>query len=262
MAGSFVGGLTFGMPPSLGREPVRVLARRFADVLYGIGFTTIIPPRTYEEMEEGLLSGELHAAWAPPIVCARVESGGGSVLLRAVRNGGVTYRAVLLCRSTHVVDFKRLGEPGGPQLRAVWVDSRSMGGCILARHYLRSRGVTIEEALSEERMLGSYQNCFDAVLDCKADLTSSFAGRRGLGFVELCGDRARELRQIAYTEESPNDGVVVSPHLDEALASDVANRIRTLFSEKGPLEILSTLFNVNGFDEPPTGTYAALLSML
>jgi len=262
MSGSFVGGLTFGMPPSLGPEPVRILARRFADVLYGIGFSTIVPPKTYEEMEQGLLSGELHAAWAPPIVCARVESEGGSVLLRAVRNGGVTYRSVLLCRSTHVVDFKRLGEPGGPRLRAAWVDDRSMGGCILARHHIRSRGVTLEDALAEERMLGSYMDCFTAVLDCKADLTASFAGRRGLGFVELCGDRARELRQIAYTEESPNDGVVVSPHLDAELAAEVSNRIRTLFAQKSALEILSTLFNVNGFDEPPGKTYSALMSML
>jgi phosphonate transport system substrate-binding protein len=253
---------TFALPPSLGREPVRILALRFADVLYSAGFTTVFPAKNYEQLEEVLQSGEAHAAWGPPIICARVEQAGGSVLLQAVRNGGLTYRSVILCRSNHNLDFKRLGVVGGRKLRAVWVDSRSMGGCILARHHLRSQGVDLAAAFAEEEMLGSYQDCFEAVLSYKADLTASFANRQGLGFVELCGDRAMELRQLAYTEESPNDGVVLSPHLSPEQATVLASRLRELFARQRALDLLATMFNVTGFAEPPPRTYERLLSLL
>ncbi len=253
---------TFALPPSLGRESVKILARRFADVLYSSGFSTVLPTHDYQELEELLLAGQAHAAWGPPIVCARIEAGGGTVLLRAVRNGAISYRSVLLCRSEHALDFKRLGAAGGRKLRAVWVDPRSMGGCILARHHLRSRGVDLAEAFTDERMLGSYQACFDAVLDRKADLTASFAGRRGLGFVELCGDRAVELRQLAYTDESPNDGVVLGSGLPAEANALLADRLRHLFAAPATLELLATMFDVNGFDTPPPGTYQGLLELL
>jgi phosphonate transport system substrate-binding protein len=253
---------TFALPPSLGREPVRILARRFADVLYASGFTTVLPTQSYSQLEDLLESGEAHAAWGPPIVCAMVEQAGGRVLLRAIRNGGKSYRAVLLCRSNHNFDFKRLGAPGGPQLRAAWVDPSSMAGCILARHHLRSLGIDLDAALSEEKMLGSYQRCFDAVLDYKADLTASFASRRGMGFVELCEERAMDLRQLAYTDECPNDGVVLSSHLDDEQSALLADRLHELFARRQALEILATMFNVNGFDEPPPQSYQPLLGML
>jgi ABC-type phosphate/phosphonate transport system substrate-binding protein len=253
---------TFALPPSLGRESVKQLARGFADVLYAGGFSTVLPGHDYAELEQLLSTGQAQAGWAPPIVCARVEQAGGAVLLRAVRNGATSYRSVLLCRSEHVLDFKRLGAPGGRKLRAVWVDPRSMGGCILARHHLRSRGVDLAAAFEDERMLGSYQACFDAVLERRADITASFAGPRGLGFVELCGDRAMQLRQLAYTGESPNDAVVLSAGLAPDVSADLAARLRRLFGTRQTLELLADLFDVNGFDQPPTRSYQPLLDLL
>src|SRR5262245_32411504 len=42
---------TFGLPPSLGQQPVFERARDFADVLYDARFTTVIPFKTYEALE-------------------------------------------------------------------------------------------------------------------------------------------------------------------------------------------------------------------
>src|SRR5690606_3208009 len=149
----------------LGLDPVKELARTFADVLYGAGFSTVVPMKSYGELEQALLGGEVDAAWGPPIVCARIEAAGGQVALRAVRYGAVTYRSVLICRSGDPLDLRQLGGPGGRRVRAVWVDRWSMGGFILPRHHLRARGIDLERALSSERVVGSYDACFRDVLD-------------------------------------------------------------------------------------------------
>ena len=44
-------GYSFGIPPSLGFEPVKELAREFADVLFAGGFTQVTPFKSYEELE-------------------------------------------------------------------------------------------------------------------------------------------------------------------------------------------------------------------
>ena len=52
-------GFCFALPPSLGLDPVKELARRFADVLYGAGFTTVVPMKSYEELEQAILKGDV-----------------------------------------------------------------------------------------------------------------------------------------------------------------------------------------------------------
>src|SRR5690349_3076871 len=255
-------GFIFALPPSLGLDPVKELARRFADVLYGAGFTTVVPMKTYELLEKALLSGEVDAAWGPPIVCARVERAGAHVALRAVRYGAVTYRSVLICRSNDPLDLRQLGNPGAAPVRAVWVDRWSMGGYILPRHHLRAKGIDFKQAFLEETTVGSYEACFQEVLAGDADLTASFANRRGLGYVELCQDRAFELRTLAYTDESPNDGVVLSPRLDHVAATTLFSGLSRLISHPASLAVLASTFDVDGFDRPPPGSYAPLLSLL
>jgi phosphonate transport system substrate-binding protein len=253
-------GLCFALPPSLGLDPVKELARRFADVLYGAGFTTVIPMRTYEQVEQALLEGEADAAWGPPIVCARVEAAGGQVVLRAVRYGAITYRSVLICRSSDGLDIRQLGT--GRVARAVWVDPRSMGGYVLARHHLRGLGLDLERAFVSERALGSYDACFQAVLRGDADMTASFANRRGLGYVELCRERAFELRTLAYTEECPNDAVVLSPRLGAEATEALIAGLHRLIAHPSTLSVLTSTFDVDGFDRPPAATYSPLLSLL
>jgi ABC-type phosphate/phosphonate transport system substrate-binding protein len=260
--GSLGPGLCFALAPSLGKEPVRELARQFADVLYGAGFDTVVPFKTYEELEKALLRGEVDAAWGPPIVCARVEAAGGRVAMRAVRYGSVTYRSVLICRSHDDIDVQQLGQEGSRRPRAVWVDEWSMGGFILPRAYFKSKQIDPAKAFMSEHVLGSYDACFEAVLDGDADLTASFAGRRGLGYVELCGERAFQLRTIAYTPECPNDAVVLSPTLDDAQANKLVGGVRGLLHIERSKQILASMFDVDDFDVPPSGTYSPLLELL
>lgn len=254
-------GFAFALPPSLGREPVRDLARHFADVLYGAGFTAVVPCKTYEELETALLDGEVHAAWGPPLVCGKVEAAGGAVLRRAIRHGTTSYRSALVCRSHDDIDLQRLGQPGARRIRAVWTDEWSMGGRILARHYLRSIGVDLAAAFSEEYIAGNYQDCFEQVLDGEADLTASFAGPRGLGYVDIVGANSFMLRTLAYSSPCPNDGIVLSPRLGDRGRTKIEEGLAAITAAPKKLEVLTSMFNVDGFDQPPAGHYAPLLEL-
>lgn len=254
--------LVFALPPSMGLASIRPIARELADLLSGVGFSTIWPTRSYAQLEAALASGEAHAAWAPPGVCARAEALGGDILFRAVRGGATAYRAALLCRGERSIDLKRLDAMSGiAPIRAAWVDPHSLAGYVMPRHYLRERGADLQETF-DETVLGSYQACFDAVLEGDADLTASYVGRRGSGYIDLLGNAAAELRVLAWTDEIPNDGVVVSPALDPALGRDVGDALSAAFRNIRLADKLALAFDADGFDLPAPGTYAELLPLM
>jgi ABC-type phosphate/phosphonate transport system substrate-binding protein len=169
---------------------------------------------------------------------------------------------VLICRAADSLDINQLGVEGGRSARAAWVDPHSMAGYILPRHHLRRRGIDLRRAFAVERLYGSYDACFQAVLRGEADITASFATRRGLGYQELCRERAFDLRTLGYTDECPNDGIVLSPRLgDEASASLLAG-LHHLIASPASLAVLASTFDVDGFDRPPPSSYSPLLSLL
>lgn len=259
-------GWRFAVPPSLGRDPVRALARDLADLLYDAGFTTVHPQPSYARIEEALMSGEVDAAWGPPMICARVESAGGQVALRAIRWGAATYRAVIVCRVDDRLELRELGV-SRRRPRAIWVDEWSMAGFVLPRAHLRSLGLELGAALFSERLAGSYEAALHEVLDGTADITSAFCSaasgtRRAAGYVELCGFRAVELRELAYTAESPNDGVVLSPRLPPEKVQALRRSLRALAGHPATRKQLAQAFSVDGFDEPPAGSFTPLLQLV
>jgi len=193
------------------------------------------------------------------LICARVEAAGGTVALRAVRQGAVTYRSVLLVRVQDQFELSALGT-GSFRPRAVWVDAWSMGGYLLPRAHLRRAGIDPATAFLSEKMLGSYTACFDAVLAADADLTASFAGKTELE--AMWGDRMRRLRPLAYSEEVPNDGVVIAPTLQPELRATLIGKLRKLLANARSHHVLCTVFTVTGFEQPEPGTYAPVLDFV
>ncbi len=228
-------------------------------MLSAASFETIVPFRTYEALQQAVLAGEVDAAWGPPLVCARVEAAGGMVALRAVRHGEVTYRSVILVRVQDQYELPAL-VAGQVRPRAVWVDASSMGGYLLPRAHLRKAGIDPATAFLSERMLGSYTACFDAVLETEADLTASFLGKTELA--TLWGERMRRLRPLAYSDEIPNDGVVLAPGLSSAQRAVLVANLRKLLANARSHDVLCSVFTVTGFEQPAPGTYAPVLQFV
>ena len=250
----------FGLPPSLGKDPVFEMAREFADVLFAARFTTVVPYRSYEALQQGLFSGEVDAAWGPPIICARVEAAGGIVAHRAIRRGGTTYRSALICRKQDRWDLG-IVKSGGFRPRAVWCDAWSMGGFLLARSLLQAQGIDLDSQLLNQRWLGSYTACFDSLNEYDGDLTASFVGASG-GLEAIWGPRVDRLQIIALSEESPNDGIVIAPKLDDKRTLQIRENLQQLLANRGAHKILCTQFSVEGFDSPPSNIYAPLLDVI
>jgi len=251
-------GFTFGLPPSLGTEPVWALAREFADLLYDVGFSTVVPYKTYQLLQAAVLAGDVDAAWGPPLTCARVESVGGSVALRAVRGGSTTYKAALVSRSQDTFDISTLGQ-GTFRPRAAWVEESSVGGYMLPRAYLKKQGIDLDTAFLNQRCLGSYSACIDALFEFESDLTSVFV--RSGNFEATWKERAQRLRVLAYTEESPNDGVVIAPKVSEEKREALVRGLDHLMKKDSSRKVLMTMFTTDGFDVPPKGTYTPLLAL-
>jgi phosphonate transport system substrate-binding protein len=247
-----------GLPPSLGREPSWELARELASLLDHSGFSMVVPCKSYEDLEQQLFSGAVDVAWGPPYVCARVEAAGGAIILRGVRDDERTYRSAIVARSQDMFDLDSL-DKGAFRPRAAWVDRSSVGGYLLARAHLRRLGIAVDRAFLQQAMLGSYSACIDALLGFETDLSAVFVGKTGLE--PLWGARSRKLRVLAYTEEVPNDGVVLSPALAADRAALLRERLSQILATPSLGKQVTTMLQVDGFDEPPPGTYAPVLKL-
>jgi ABC-type phosphate/phosphonate transport system substrate-binding protein len=254
------GDFSFGLPPSLGKEPVYEMAREFADVLYAARFTTVIPYKSYEALQLALIVGEVDAAWGPPLICARIEAAGGTIAHRAIRRGSTTYCSALINRKQDRWDLNVI-KVGGFRPRAVWVDEWSMGGYRLARAQLRREGVEAGSHLLNERFLGSYTACFDSLNEYDADITASFVGAAG-GLEAIWGARVDRLQILSMSAESPNDGIVLAPKLAEERVLRLRDNLALLLDNKRAHQVLCQMFSVEGFDIPPQGTYAPLLPLI
>jgi phosphonate transport system substrate-binding protein len=247
-----------GLPPSLGREPSWEMARELASVLDHSGFSMVIPCKSYEDLEEKLFSGAIDVAWGPPYVCARTEAAGGVILLRGVRGDERTYRSALVARAQDVFDLDAL-DKGAFRPRVAWVDKTSVGGHLLARAHLRRLGIQLERAFLQQAMLGSYAACIDALLAFETDMCALFVGKQGLEAV--WGPRARRLRALAFTDEVPNDGVVLSPALAAERAAALREKLAKVLATPALRKQVTALLHVDDFDEPPPGTYAPVLKL-
>lgn len=244
----------FALPPALKDTHARAAAAR--QVLTPVGCTAVQTSLTYGALLQDLLQGNVHAAWAPPLVCAAVERAGGRVLYRGVRNGGATYRSALYARKD-----RRLKLDALPPLTAAWLDQRSMGGHLLARDMLISAGYNPETLFTRQRFLGSYQACVTAVLDGAADVSACFAPAHVIdraGYSEMAGARSRELTVLGYSEECPNDGIALAPPLTPEMASDVVEALRKVLVESGVARQWCNTLEVEWLETPPPGSYLTL----
>jgi ABC-type phosphate/phosphonate transport system substrate-binding protein len=247
-----------GLPPSLGREPSWELARELASLLDHSGFSMVIPFKTYEDLEQALFTGGIDVAWGPPIVCARIEAAGGAILLRGVRGEDRTYRSALVVRAQDTFDLESL-DRGTFRPRAAWVDKSSTGGYLLARAHLRRLGVAVDRAFLQQSMLGSYAACIDALLGFETDLSALFVGNQGLE--PIWGPKGRRLKVLAYTDEVPNDGVVLSPALPPDRAASLREKLEKVLAAPGLRRQVTAMLHVDDFDEPPPGTYVPVLRL-
>jgi ABC-type phosphate/phosphonate transport system substrate-binding protein len=250
----------FALPPSVPDSATRTAQVRTA--LSTVGCREVKTALTYGLLLDDLAEGKVHVAWAPPLLSARLEGIGARVLLRAVRGGATSYRAVVFARADRKLE---LGALQGKS--AAWLDQRSMSGYVLPRALLAQATGDVNVALRRESFLGSYHACVNAVLDGRVDVSATFATSASasvqrLGFVDLAGPRAGELTALGFSEECPNDALLLSPRVQGAEADEFVAAFRAFKDASLPARALATALEVDAFEDPVAGTYRHLAAAL
>ncbi|MBL8958129.1 MAG: phosphate/phosphite/phosphonate ABC transporter substrate-binding protein [Myxococcaceae bacterium] len=250
----------FALPPSLGESEAKTHAGRLeAHFQTGLGKRTeVVVAASYEALAKDLLSGKVDAAWAPPFVCARIEAMGVRVLVRGVRDGASSYRAALVCKAGRGLTLETLAGK-----TAAWTDRDSVGGYLLPMAFLRGKGLDPNKLFAKQDLVGSYKAALEAVLLGKADVTSIFApaGKDGdgkTGADQLVPGREKELQVIAFTDESPNDGVAVSMSAPAGLVLELEKLLLTMHEVAAGAQLLKDAFHVDRFEVAQRMGYRAL----
>lgn len=250
--------IRFMLPPSLGTtaalraQPLESYLNNRSSRPYEVILST-----TYEAVAKDLLSGRADAAWAPPFVCARVESMGARVAVRTVRRGASSFRSALLCREDKPL---RLEDLVGK--RAMWVDPDSVGGYLLPVAFLKAKGLDLAKAFFSQDFARSYRAALEAVAEGRADVAAIFAPANApegvSGLSEIAPDLESRFRVIAMTDEAPNDGVATSPSSDPEALLELERLLLTLHESADGRVVLKTIFNADAFEPAPRMGYRAL----
>jgi len=251
--------LRFVLPPSLGESR----AGNLAEVLQAWMATrlarevTVYVAPDYAAVEDDLLFGSADAAWAPPSVCARLQSAGGRFLLHAVRRGASRYRSGLVCRKG---DAPGLDDVTG--LRAAWVSPDSTAGYLLPRQWFKDRGVDVDAKLLSVRFCGSYTAAVRAVIEGVADITAVFASAEGAeraysALDELPAEERAQVEIFAYTSERLNDGIVFAPDCDRMALEEVRDLLKSAADDDAGKRVLAEVFNAERFVATEAAAYQA-----
>jgi phosphonate transport system substrate-binding protein len=247
------------LPPSLGAG-VRAAAaslESWVESVLGVGCEVSVA-QDYRALCAEVLALRADAAWAPPYVCAQLEAMGARVLARVVRQGCSSYRAALVCRANEPLRLEQLNGK-----TAAWVDRDSVAGYLLPMAFLKSRGIEPAKTFFNQKICGSYPAAAEAVLEGEADVTSVFAppgaeGDTATGLSEVVPTRHGELQPFAFTDEAPNDGIVLGMALAPELQDRLGSALIQLNATADGQRLLKELFNAERFELAPRLGYRAL----
>lgn len=246
----------FAIPPTLSDAQGRSTAlQAYLGTALGKPAEVVVPT-SYEALAKDLLAGKVDAAWAPPFVCARIEAMGVRVLVRGVRNGASTYRAALVSRADANVTPESLQGTS-----AAWSDRDSVGGYLLPMAWLRERGHDPAKLFFKQDFVGSYRAALELVDKGTVDVTSVYASPTGdgvpaTGIDEAWAGHGGRFKVLAFTDDSPNDGVAVSMTMTAPMVTELEKAL--LAMADGAPAVLKDFFHAERFEAAPRMGYRAL----
>lgn len=243
------GHVRFAMPASLGPVKASTLSLQL-----GPWLRKLLAPEVKVEMHvadsyaaliEDFRAGKVDAAWAPPLVCAQVEADGGRRLVQFERGGSTTFRSAFVCRANHRLRLDAL-----EHVSVAWVARESASGYLLPRQHLEKHGVDLSKAFGGELFAGSFAAALEALIAGKVQLTTVFASPENAatarsGLDSLPPSLRNELEVIGYSEEAPNDGIVVAASIPEAMFQLMRARLTTSHEDPSARDGLKAIFDAD-----------------
>lgn len=214
---------------------------------------------SYSALLERMSAGLLDLAWSPPLVAVEIENRGAAqaiaVVKRSLRAG---YHSALFVRARSA--FKRIEDLSGA--RAAWVSAESASGYVVPRWHLRSVGIRLEKAFSEEKFHGNHEAVAAAVLDGEADVGATHVGLEPVTgklasapWIHL-GAPAAAVRVLLLIGPIPGDVIIAQKRVPSSTKRSLVAALLAL--REDPDGAAQTLFEASRFEPVPEGHFAML----
>src|SRR5581483_1339653 len=203
-----------------------------------------------------MMSGDLSLAWAPPLLGAEIVAAGlAEPLVVPVRHGATAFAAAFVVKKSPTVDPAQWPSKSAlTQLqgkRVAWVDPKSAAGYVLPRLHIASHGFDPAKFFSNEEIVGTHLAALDAVVTGRADTCATFCrvaedGRiLSAGWLRADGKAIRQVEVAATTQRVPNDCVLASKKLDDAMRAKLLSWM--LEPDEGSAPLLLELMTTSTF---------------
>jgi phosphate/phosphite/phosphonate ABC transporter binding protein len=196
-------------------ERSRILLAELCEQLSAAAGIEVVPHGMwhYHHLLEGLGDGELDLVWLPPVLALRATGRGHCVpIALPVRHGVSTYSTALFTRPGSPI--RTIADLRG--VSAAWVDRQSAAGYLMIRAYLRTQGLDLDEAFSDEKFLGTHDGVAAAVLEDGVDVGATFLyldPDASTGAPKAAGWGKADVHVICHAGPIPSDVVAANVHM-------------------------------------------------
>lgn len=214
--------------------------------------------RTYDKLLDAMREGEVHLAWAPPLVAIDLERAeAAKVRLCSRRAGKRDYSSAIFGKKGGV---SSLADVKGK--RMAWVAKESAAGYVVPRLRLLVEGLDPDETFSEQTFRRTHEAVVRAVLTGDADLGATYVsfaeGKKqpvSAGWFEA-GATSDDVVILATAGPIPTDVIAISTRLEGDKVSLVTEAMRDLGDP------IRQLLNADGFDQPEASHFDDLRKLV
>lgn len=257
--------LRFGLTPAVGVDRARAGGERLARHLAARLRRTVRPIvlGDYQTLVDALANGEVDIAWTPPAAFASAADRGASAIAVCRRHGETSYESAIIVRADstlrglHDLRGKRMG----------WVDMQSASGYLFAAAEIVRVLGQLDRALGKQHFFGSHREACEALANGWCDAAATYVVRSGEaivsgGWIDALGDRASEIRPIAFSIVIPGDSIAARPQLPDATRADVLAGLLAMNDDAEGRAILADVFGAEGFVRLDTSAYQTVRARL
>lgn len=215
--------------------------------------------RSYEKLLGGMQGGDVHVAWAPPLLAIDLERASAARIgLCSRRAGKADYSCALFAKKGS--DVKSLADLKGK--RVAWVAKESSAGYVVPRLKLRAEGLDPDGLFAEETFRRTHEAVVRVVMGGEADVGATFAhfeeGKEAptsAGWTDA-GFSNDDVVILAKAGPIPADVIAFSTKLTDAHADEIRDGMRDLG------ESIRALLNADGFDMPDKSHFDELRKLV
>lgn len=205
----------------------------------------------YRQLRSDLLNGKIQFAWVSPLqfVRLRAEQPAVRVLATTTQEGSKYYQGYLVIKTKGSI--KTLDDLRGK--RICYVDKGSASGYLMARYFLRSKGINPNDLLS--RFSGNHSQVLRDLQNGLCDVGATFNEAYGTLSVE----ETKKVKILAITTKIPTDTICASP----TLSANMRHSLRKALLDFRPTRdlkktVIGERYPIDSFIKPDLSIFSKL----